>query len=128
MAGDAAQASVAPPPPEPGIYRAVRAGERLYQGEIVAEVAEWVPSYAADAPDKVSTVSPTRYALAVVMTQDCDLAQDWSRRQNAPNADTDLPCVLLCPALGADAAFTSAEPGLLAVMSETRNTRPSASL
>lgn len=110
MAGDAAQAaSAALPPSEPGIYRAVRAGERLYQGEIIARVVEWVPSYAASDPDAVSTVSPMQYELAVVVTQDCDLAQDWSKRQDSPNAETDLTCVLLCRAVPADTAFSSEE-------------------
>lgn len=110
MAGDAAQAaSAALPPSEPGIYRAVRAGERLYQGEILTRVVEWVPSYAAGAPNAVSTVSPMQYELAVVVTQDCDLAQDWSKRQSAPSEETDLTCVLLCRAVLAETAFSSEE-------------------
>lgn len=108
MAGDAAQASAAAPPPaEPRIYCAVGSGERLYQGEIIAGVMEWVPSYTPNAPDAVSEVVPMRYDLAVVMTQDCDLAQDWSKREANPTLETDLPCVLLCRAVKADEAFAS---------------------
>jgi hypothetical protein len=108
LAGEATQAiNAAPPPAEPGIYKAVQTGERLYQGEIIANVVEWVPSYAAEALDVVSNVSPVIYDLSVVVTQDCDLEQDWRKRNESPNTDTSLSCVLLCPARFAAPVFNS---------------------
>ncbi|MBL8962504.1 MAG: hypothetical protein KF787_12140 [Phycisphaeraceae bacterium] len=50
-----------------------------------------------------------QYEIAVVVTQDCDLAQDWSKRQAASTAETDLSCVLLCRAVIAESAFVSDE-------------------
>ena len=110
MAGDGAPADNAMTPLlERGIYCAVHAGDRLYQGEIVADVMEWVPQYAPDVPEYVSQVSPVQYGLALIMTQDCDLAQDWSKRGGQPNTETDLPCVLVCRAVTAESAFSGEE-------------------
>lgn len=103
MAGDAAQAtSAAPPPCEPGIYRAMRAGERLRQGEVLERVVEWVPYYKADARDDIDVIKPVSYGLALVVTQDCDLEQDWKQRSADPHVTTGLSSVLLCPLGKAD--------------------------
>lgn len=93
--------------PEQSIYRPVRTGNRLFQGEILQDVDEWVPAYDVTDPNLVASVSQARYPFAVVMTQDCDLAQDWLRREALSNAETDLSSVLLCRAAPAESAFAS---------------------
>lgn len=103
MAGDAAQdPSTAPPSSEPGIYRAVRADERLHLGEVLERVAEWVPFYKSDSRDEVQEAKPTKYPLALVLTQDCDLAQDWNERVGDAHTETALRSILLCPVGKAD--------------------------
>jgi hypothetical protein len=92
------------------IYRAVQAAERLYQGEIIEGVVEWSPVYGPENPDQVREAIPRLRKLAVVLTQDCDLAQDWTARTANARLETDLPCVLLCPVGGADQAM--AESGI----------------
>lgn len=86
---------------ETEIYRRVLAGERLYQGEILEKVLEWTPKY-GDSPDLVIGLEPRRHKLVVVVTQDCDLEQDWRTRTAEPKTDSGLPCVLLCPAWPAE--------------------------
>jgi hypothetical protein len=89
-------------PGVPAIYRAVENGSRLFQGELVERLIEFIPKYRASAPDEVEELAPRVRPLAVVVSQDCDLEQDWSRRQKDVRGESDLPCVLLCPALPAE--------------------------
>ena len=103
MAGECAQdTSAASPPSAPGIYRAVGPEERLFQGEVVERILEWIPKYDSARPDQVVGAEPRLQKLAVILTQDCDLAQDWDKRQADPRVDTDLRSVLVCPAWAAD--------------------------
>lgn len=102
MAGDAAQDAAIGPTGAAGIYLPVHGGQRLYQGEILERVTEWGPKYEPEGTDHVAGAEPRLHALAIVLTQDCDLAQDWGRRESNQRADSDLPCVLMCPAWPAD--------------------------
>jgi len=97
----------ASPPSAPGIYRPVALNERLYQGEILERAIEWVPKYDDASPDHVVGVEPRLHRLAIVMIQECDLAQDWSRRTSEVRIVTELTCVLLCPAFPADELRTA---------------------
>jgi hypothetical protein len=85
-----------------GIYCAVTAGERLYQGELLERVNAWGPAYDENNHDAVVGLQPIVHALSLVLSQDCDLAQDWTRRQTDIWAETDLRSVLLCPAFPAE--------------------------
>lgn len=96
----AAGAGEAPIPPQ--IYVPVRLGERLFQGEIIEGVLEWIAKYDASDPDQVVGVEPRLQRLAVILSQDCDLAQDWGRRQSELREVTDLRSVLMCPAWPAE--------------------------
>lgn len=87
------------------IYRPVCSGERLYQGEILENIVEWVPTYSETDPRSIVEVSPRLRKYVVVLTQDCDLAQDWARRASATQQETDLPHVVLCPAGEAEQRF-----------------------
>lgn len=87
---------------EHAIYLPVRERDRLYQGEIVERVSEWVPTYNNEQLDVVEGAKEIPFRLAVVITQDCDLSQDWGRRESDPRITTDLKSVLLCPAYPAE--------------------------
>lgn len=103
MAGECAQdTSAGSPPSGSGIYRSVRAGERLFQGELVERILEWIPKYDTTQPDQVVGVEPRLQKLLVILTQDCDLARDWNMRRAEPRVVTDLRSVLVCPACPAD--------------------------
>lgn len=97
-------ASIATAPPTlPLIYSAVKTGDRLFQGELVEGILDWVPVYEdATNPDAVTGVEPRLRRLSVIFTQDCDLEQDWGQRRAQPASDTDLSCVMLCPAWPAE--------------------------
>jgi len=71
-------------------------GDSIHQGEILRDVCEWVPVYGDN--NRVKKAIPRRNSLAVVVTQECDLAQDFLKRQAEPMIETDLRSVLLCPA------------------------------
>jgi hypothetical protein len=103
MAGECAQdTSAGSPPSAPGIYCAVRAGERLFQGEVIERVMEWIPRYGTAGGDQVVGLEPRLQKLVVVLTQDCDLAQDWSERHLEWSVVTNLKSVLVCPAWAAE--------------------------
>lgn len=102
MAGEHAHfASMGNPSSAAGIYRPVSAPERCFQGELVDRIVEWIPKYDTTSPNAID-LEPRSHGLAVVVTQDCDLEQDWAIREEGNSADTELLCVLLCPACPAD--------------------------
>jgi len=103
MAGECAQdTSAGSLPSAPAIYHAVRPGERLFQGEVVERILEWIPKYDTVGADQVVGAEPRLQKLVVILTQDCDLAQDWNKRQLDPRVVTDLRSVLVSPAWAAD--------------------------
>jgi len=90
------------PPDVPEIYRPVRSGDRLFQGEFLERILEWVPKYDDAGADQVVGAEPRLQELAVILTQDCDLERDWRERQKSPHAVTDLRSLLVCPARPSD--------------------------
>ena len=103
MPGEQAQdVNPASPPSLLRIYRPTRAEERLFQGEVIERILEWVPKYDTANPDQVIGAEPRVLKLALIMNQDCDLAQDWGKRQTDLRTVTDLRSVLLCLAWPAE--------------------------
>lgn len=82
------------------IYSPSEVGGRLYQGELLCGVREWVPVYRSDG--SVDGVGPIAHVLSVVLAQDCDLEQDWRHREQNPLETTELRNALFCPAWPAD--------------------------
>lgn len=76
------------------IYSHAAAAGRLHQGEILEGVREWVPAYTHDG--SVEGARAKVHPLAIVMTQDCDLEQDWRTRERDPVAEGQLMSVLFC--------------------------------
>ena len=72
---------------------------RLYQSELLVGIQEWVPSY--DDNNQVRGTASNRHLLAIILTQDCDLEQDWRVRQADLMADTDLRSIMFSPAQSA---------------------------
>lgn len=98
-----------PPPESPGpeeadpaspIYSLPVAEDQLHQGEILRDIWEWVAEY--DETGAVVGARPKRHPLAVLLTQECDLAQDFRVRKEELRAETDLKSLLFCPAWKAD--------------------------
>ena len=61
-------------------YAAVQVGERLYQGEIVEgliQVRQTLETIGANGPLRLDEIV---HPFAIVMTQDCDLEQDFCLR------------------------------------------------
>lgn len=87
--------------PEPvQVYKAASATGPLRQGEILASVHQYLVTPIVGLEGEPARVSNQVkvHPLAVVLTQDCDLAQDYSAR-NAPAPNSQrllLPNVLLC--------------------------------
>lgn len=77
----------------PSIYqRSPVPGDRLCQGEILSSVirVRLDPSKIGDAPPSIIQVE---YSYAIILTQACDLAQDFIKRQRQ---EPHLPDVLFC--------------------------------
>lgn len=103
MAEAQPQPEAAAPAPEGGaIYVVAGANDRLYQGELLENVAEWTVGYEDANHDAPYGALALRHPLALVLSQDCDLEQDHSRRQQDGWVQTDLRSILLCPAFPAD--------------------------
>ena len=84
------------------IYLSVRPGDRLYQGEVVERVFEWDRGFEIENQAEVIGLKRIYHKLALVLTQDCDLMDDWRERQSNLYVDTNLWSVLLCPAFPAE--------------------------
>lgn len=74
----------------------------LHQGQLLRQVWEWVATY--DDMGKIAGAGPRLHKLAVIVTQECDLAQDFRRRKADPVIETELLSVLMCPARPAEEA------------------------
>jgi hypothetical protein len=96
--GDLVQAPA--PPPQPGagqpVYRATQPGDRLWQGEILENVVQIRPTVESIAANVLGQLefAPVIHELVVVMSQDCDLDQDYARR--AEHREGTLPNIMLC--------------------------------
>lgn len=102
MPADVEHTAVDRPADSQSIYVQVQADERLFQGEVVERVLEWIPKYADTNQDEVIGAEPRLHRLAIVITQECDLAQDWEKRSANSAIVTDLPNVLFCAAGAAE--------------------------
>ncbi len=81
-------------------YQRAISGSQIHQGEILRNVWEWVPEY--DDTGLPTEVKPNRSLLALVVTQECDLTQDYRSRADNLLETTELKSVLLCPAQDAE--------------------------
>ena len=81
-------------------YSRPKEGDCLHQGQLLSQVWEWVARYNNEG--KVIGTEPRVHNLAVIVAQECDLAQDFQNRKDEPMVETDLRCVLLCPAAPAE--------------------------
>lgn len=83
-------------------YSCPKVGDQLHQGQLLRQVCEWMAKY--DDSGKPSGAIAHGHKLAVIVAQECDLAQDFRRRKDEPMVETDLRSVLLCPARPAEEA------------------------
>jgi len=75
-------------------YSRPKEGDQLHQGELLRQVWDWVAKY--DDKGKPIGVESHVYKLAVIVAQECDLAQDFRNRKDDPLVETDLRSILLC--------------------------------
>ncbi len=69
-------------------------GDYLHQGQLLRRVWEWVAKYDADGKPVGAVARANK--LAVIVSQECDLEQDFRNRRDKPMVVTDLWSVLLC--------------------------------
>lgn len=81
--------------------------ERLHQGDIFRDLT------VIESIDEINSeliVKEKRLQYAIVITQDCDLEQDYKNRRNEnrdySNTDKFLPSILICPAYPAQSFRT----------------------
>lgn len=80
-------------------YIAVELGERLHQGEILEaliQVRQSLETIGKDGPPQLDEVV---HPFAIVMTQDCDLEQDFKLRKGICQGQAPLANVLFCEAM-----------------------------
>lgn len=78
--------------------------DRIYQGDIFKNIN--FIEYAIE-KDGVYEISNIRFPLVVVLTQDCDLAQDYNNRNNnSSNQDKHLFSVLVAPLYNVEHIYT----------------------
>lgn len=85
------------------VYIPCIANDRVHQAEIISDLTQWVPEL--DAAGKPAQLRPRVHPFAIVMTQDCDLEQDFRERsKGADERDNDrlLPSVLFCEMMNFD--------------------------
>lgn len=80
-------------------YYRPKEGGQLHEGELLRQVWEWVARY--DDEGKGGAQSHV-HQIAVIVSQECDLAQDFEKRRGDLKVETDLLSVLLCRAFPAD--------------------------
>ena len=79
--------------------------DRIYQGDIFKDI-DFI-EYAVE-KEGVYEISNIRFPLIIVLSQDCDLAQDYSNRnaENASNQDKHLFSVLVAPLYNVEHLYT----------------------
>lgn len=94
--------------------------ERFCQGDILRDIS--IVQWAARVGDSLS-VQERVLPYSVILTQDCDLEQDYNNRLpgNSKNADKYMHSVLLCPAYQAEAVRTGTHLDELNLSMETIN-------
>jgi hypothetical protein len=86
----------APAPPDQTIYIRSEANDRLWQGEILANIPQVrlaLESIAAEGAAENPEIEIDPHPLVIVLTQDCDLLQDFNARHDG---DSILSNILLC--------------------------------
>jgi len=93
--GDAEPGGPQPQLPEQreSVYTSSEIGGRLWQGEILSNLAQVRLTLASLAADAAKVVDHVEHPLVIVLSQDCDLVQDYELRQNA---DRSLENILFC--------------------------------
>jgi len=81
-------------------YSRPKEGDCLHQGQLLHQVWQWIAKY--DRDGKPIGAEARVHKLAVIVTQECDLTQDFGNRKDDAWAETDLLSVLLCPARPAE--------------------------
>ena len=79
-------------------YAAVPAGERLHQGEIIVGLIQVKQSVATIGEHELARIDEFFHPFAIVMTQDCDLEQDFRLRGQANEKLSLLVSILFCEA------------------------------
>jgi hypothetical protein len=97
--GDLVQGPPHPPQPDQEnqpVYKPSTADGRIWQGEILQNVIQIKPSLEniQNNDEGVIDVFPVPHELVIVMSQDCDLEQDYNRRHAGEPAT--LPNILFC--------------------------------
>jgi hypothetical protein len=81
-----------------GAYNPAEAGGPLRQGELLSTVEQYVVHLAEASSHSPVGVERVTHPFAVILTQDCDLAQDFNVRSATSNPDRRplIPGVLMC--------------------------------
>jgi len=103
--GDLVQGPPLPPQPDQEnqpVYRPSSADGRVWQGEILENVIQIKLSIESiqNNQEGMLDVFPVHHELVIVMSQDCDLEQDYNRRQ--AGFEGTLPNTLFCDAYRAE--------------------------
>jgi len=93
-----------PPEPtsrtEPAVYAPIGEGEPLRQAEIISDLVQVRQSFASLPSQAGPEIEIIRHPYALVLTQDCDLEQDFALRfgnpEQPPPPEKLLPNILLC--------------------------------
>ncbi len=98
--------------------------DRVYQGDIFSNIN--FIEYAVE-KDGLFEISNIRFPLVIVLTQDCDLAQDYSNRSNveASNQDKHLFSVLVAPLYNVEHIYTGEHLSNLGLQMQTINKKSS---
>jgi hypothetical protein len=92
-------------------YVAIKNGDRLYQGEILGEMIQVRQSAKTIGGDKPPQLDEIVHPFAIVMTQDCDLEQDFNIRKNNVEGQSLLANVLFCEAMATADLKARVPPG-----------------
>jgi hypothetical protein len=82
-------------PNEVAIYERLDVDGSLRQGEILANVVHVRMDIHTIGTDKPA-IAPIQYPYAIVVSQDCDLEQDFNARQPEGAEYNKIPCVMFC--------------------------------
>lgn len=85
-------------------------GAALRQGELISNIVQATQTLATIGGD-AATLTEIRHPLAIVLTQDCDLENDFAARGGADAKPPPLPNILFCEVTTADALKGALPPG-----------------
>ncbi len=77
-------------------YDASIAGSPLRQGEILSSVEQYIVRASTQGADHPVDAKRKLHPFAVVLAQDCDLAQDFAGRQNEIQVRLLIPNIMMC--------------------------------